>query len=50
MKRHFRIASETSGLLVGEGVWDFACIRLSDGKPSRMPQAFIETYTAAITS
>lgn len=48
MKRHFRIASETTGLLVGEGEWDFACIRLSDGRPSRMPKEFVDVYSAAI--
>lgn len=50
MKRHFRITLETSQQLVGEGVWDFACIRLSDGRPSRMPKEFVEVYSAAIVS
>jgi len=48
MERVFEVRSRATGDLLCEGLWRFVCIRLSTGKPSRMPVEFIESYAPAI--
>jgi acyl-CoA thioester hydrolase len=48
MERVFEVRNASTGALLCQGLWRFACIRLSTGKPCRMPQAFIEAYAPAI--
>ncbi len=50
MERAFEVRHGSSGALLCQGLWRFVCIRLTTGKPSRMPQEFIEAYEPAIAS
>lgn len=48
MRRHFQICRSSDGATVFRGDWDLVCIRISTGKPVRMPEAFIACYEPAV--
>ena len=48
MERAFEVRHGSTGALLCQGLWRFVCIRLTTGKPSRMPQEFIAAYEPAI--
>ena len=48
MERVFEVRNGSTGAVLCHGLWRFICIRLTTGKPSRMPREFIEAYEPAI--
>jgi acyl-CoA thioester hydrolase len=48
MQRRFQVRRADSGDTIMRALMDFACVAISNGKPRRLPPAFIEGYGAAI--
>lgn len=46
MKRRYQVIRQGDGRTVLRGLTHWAVVRLSDGKPVRMPAVYRETYTA----
>lgn len=47
LTREFEFINQTTRQVVFRGKTQFACIKLSTGKPTRMPSEFIRIYSAA---
>ena len=50
MSRHFQVRRAKNGETVFRGDWDLVCIRISSGKPVRMPEEFLQIYTPAVVA
>jgi len=48
MSRHFQVRRGADGATLFRGDWELVCIRISTGKPVRMPQAFVDGYLPAV--
>jgi len=48
MRRHFQVRRSADGITVFRGDWDLVCIRISNGKPVRMPEVFLHCYVPAV--
>lgn len=48
MRRHFQMRRNPDGATVFRGDWELVCIRISSGKPVRMPQVFLDCYGPAV--
>lgn len=48
MLRHFQIVRPADGVTLLRGQVRFACIQISNGRPRRLPQEFIDGYGPAI--
>jgi acyl-CoA thioester hydrolase len=48
MRRHFQVRRCTDGITVFRGDWELVCIRISSGKPVRMPETFLRCYVPAV--
>lgn len=48
MTRHFQIRRSTDGTTVFRGDWELVCIKLSSGRPVRMPEIFLSHYVPAV--
>lgn len=48
MKRNFQLVRPADGVTLLRAQTTFVCIQLSNGKPKRMPEAFIEGYGKAL--
>ena len=44
LRRRFQMVNAATGKTLVRGRTDFVCIDIKSGRPSRMPQAFIEAY------
>lgn len=44
MQRYFQFFNMTSNGLLFQGKWQLVCIKLSTGKPIKMPKEFIQCY------
>jgi acyl-CoA thioester hydrolase len=42
--RHYRFVRQSDGVVVFEGQTDWVCVRLSTGRPQRMPLVFKTSY------
>ncbi len=49
MERKFQLL-RTDGCTLFRATWQLVCVRMSNGKPKRMPKEFIELYGAAVIS
>ena len=49
MRRHFQMRRASDGLTLFRGDWNLVCIRISSGKPARMPGEFLAAYEPAVT-
>lgn len=50
MSRHFQVRRTRDGETVFRGDWHLVCIRISNGRPVRMPTEFLEIYTPAVVA
>ncbi len=48
MERRFQLRRSDDGATLLRGHWQLVCIRLSNGKPRRMPAVFNERYGSAV--
>ncbi|MBP9034740.1 MAG: acyl-CoA thioesterase [Pseudomonadales bacterium] len=48
MRRHFQVRRGADGATLLRGDWDLVCIRISTGKPVRMPPVFLDSYLPAV--
>ncbi|CAA0082155.1 Uncharacterised protein [Zhongshania aliphaticivorans] len=48
MERHFQLLRLSDGKTLLRGHWQLVCIRMSNGKPRRMPAEFDSGYGAAV--
>ena len=48
MRRHFQMLRRPDGATLFRGDWDLVCIRISSGKPARMPPEFLACYEPAV--
>ena len=48
MTRHFQVRRGADGATLFRGDWELVCIMISNGRPVRMPQAFMESYLPAV--
>jgi acyl-CoA thioester hydrolase len=48
MRRHFQMRRARDGATLFRGDWDLVCIRISTGKPARMPPEFLASYEPAV--
>lgn len=48
MTRHFQVRRSAGGATLFRGDWELVCIRISNGKPVRMPQVFMDSYLPAV--
>ena len=48
MRRHFQMCRAADGATLFRGDWDLVCIRISTGKPARMPPEFLAAYEPAV--
>jgi acyl-CoA thioester hydrolase len=48
MTRHFQVRRSAGGETLFRGDWELVCIRISNGKPVRMPQVFMDSYLPAV--
>ena len=48
MRRHFQMRRVADGTTVFRGDWELVCIRISTGKPARMPGPFLAAYEPAV--
>jgi acyl-CoA thioester hydrolase len=48
MTRHFQIRRCDDGATLMRGDWDLVCVKLSTGKPTRMPEIFRQSYLPAV--
>lgn len=48
MRRHFQMRRAADGQTLFRGDWDLVCIRISTGKPARMPPEFLAAYEPAV--
>ena len=48
MTRHFQVRHRANGATLLRGDWELVCIRISSGKPVRMPQVFMDSYLPAV--
>lgn len=48
MSRHFQFRRATDGITLFRGDWELVCIRISTGKPARMPGEFLRCYEPAV--
>ena len=48
MTRHFQIRRCADGTTLMRGDWDLVCVKLSTGKPTRMPEIFSQSYLPAV--
>jgi acyl-CoA thioester hydrolase len=48
MRRHFQMRRAADGATLFRGDWDLVCIRISTGKPARMPREFLDAYEPAV--
>jgi len=48
MRRHFQVRRASDGATLFRGDWDLVCIRLSTGRPVRMPEDFLACYQPAV--
>jgi acyl-CoA thioester hydrolase len=44
LRRRFQFVKPTTGITLLRGMSEFVCINIETGKPTRMPQEFINTY------
>jgi acyl-CoA thioester hydrolase len=49
MTRHFQVRRSADGATLLRGDWELVCIRISNGRPVRMPQVFLDSYLPAVT-
>jgi acyl-CoA thioester hydrolase len=50
MTRHFQIRRRSDGATLFRGDWGLVCIRISTGRPVRMPEVFLARYLPAVIS
>ncbi|MDF1693181.1 MAG: thioesterase family protein [Zhongshania sp.] len=50
MARHFQLVRKSDGKTLLRGNWQLVCIRMSNGKPRRMPPEFNSRYGDAVIS
>jgi acyl-CoA thioester hydrolase len=48
MERRFQLQRRSDGKTLLRGYWQLVCVRMSNGKPRRMPAEFDEAYGAAV--
>lgn len=48
MRRHFQLRRASDGATLLRGDWELVCIRISTGRPTRMPPEFIACYQPAV--
>ena len=48
MTRHFQVRRGADGATLFRGDWELVCIRISNGRPVRMPQVFMDSYLPAV--
>ena len=48
MRRHFQMRRACDGATLFRGDWDLVCIRISSGRPARMPPEFLACYEPAV--
>ncbi|MBK7727816.1 MAG: acyl-CoA thioesterase [Gammaproteobacteria bacterium] len=48
MRRHFQMRRVRDAATVFRGDWELVCIRISSGKPVRMPRLFLDRYEPAV--
>ena len=48
MSRHFQVRRTSDGATLFRGDWELVCIRISTGKPVRMPGIFMDCYLPAV--
>jgi acyl-CoA thioester hydrolase len=48
MRRHFQMRRASDGATLFRGDWELVCIRISTGRPTRMPPEFLAAYEPAV--
>ncbi|MEH6552037.1 MAG: thioesterase family protein [Pseudomonadales bacterium] len=47
LRRNFQIKRCSDQVLIMEAYWNFICINIKTGKPSRMPESYLSAYATA---
>lgn len=48
LRRQFQIIRSSDQATILRGCWNLVCIQVRSGRPSRFPDAFVQTYGAAV--